>query len=117
MDTEPNGDDEEPRSGAEHEGERPRHSLSGPWDPPSGPWKTWLDIPLVLRAPEVALLLHVSRSTAYVAMNDGTIPSFSVRGTLRCLRIVVWAVANGEDPWKFLGRDPFDDGGPLGVAS
>lgn len=95
----------------------PRHALSRAGGAPSGPWKTWLDVPPVLRAPEVQLLLNVSRSTAYAAMSDGTIPSFRVRNTLRCLRIAVWAVANGQDPATYIGRYPFDDTSPAELAS
>ena len=99
-------------------GEHPaRHALRGAVGAPSGPWKTWLDVPLVLRAPEVQLLLNVSRSTAYAAMSDGTIPSFRVRNTLRCLRIAVWAVANGRDPAIYIGKYPFDDTGSVELAS
>ena len=90
---------------------------SAPGGSPSGPWKTWLEVPLVLRAPEVQLLLNVSRSTAYAAMRDGTIPSFRVRNTLRCLRIVVWAIANGKDPLTYIGKYPFDEGASAEVAS
>ena len=103
-------DDEQPE-------QAPHHALNGPGGAPSGPWKTWLDVPLVLRAPEVQLLLNVSRSTAYAAMSDGTIPSFRVRNTLRCLRIVVWAVANGADPQIYIGKYPFDDRDPSAIAS
>ena len=46
-------DDEQPE-------QAPHHALNGPGGAPSGPWKTWLDVPLVLRAPEVQLLLNVS---------------------------------------------------------
>lgn len=92
---------------------RPRHELGGSGLVPGGPWKSWEDVPLALKAPELAIVLRVSRSTAYEAMRDGTIPSFRVRGTLRCTRVVVWAVANGLDPWEYVAKNPFVDDGPI----
>src|SRR5688572_23498684 len=83
VDTMPKHHDEELLNRAELQRHQPHHSLGAPGGVPSGPWKTWLDVPLVLRAPEVQVLLNVSRSTAYAAMRDGTIPSFRVRNTLR----------------------------------
>ena len=117
MDTMPKHHDEELLNREELQRPQPHHSLGTPGGVPSGPWKTWLDVPLVLRAPEVQVLLNVSRSTAYAAIRDGTIPSFRVRTTLRCLRIVVWAIANSKDPSTYVGTYPFDDAAADEVAS
>lgn len=89
--------------------ERPRHSLASA-DGQPGKWKTWEDVPLVLTIVELAKVLRVSRATAYAAAKDGSIPSFRVRGTLRCTRPVAWAVANGMNPWDYVGQNPFGDG-------
>lgn len=89
-------------------GTRPRHSLASVDGQPGGKKPgTWEDVPLVLTISELAVMLRVSRATAYAAVSDGSIPCFRVRGSLRCTRVSAWAIANGLDPWDFVGQDPF----------
>lgn len=65
----------------------------------------------------LAEVLRVSRATAYAAAKDGSIPSFRVRGALRCTRPVAWAVANGLNPWDYVGQSPFGGDNPDAVVS
>lgn len=89
-------------------GTQPRHSLASiDGQPGAKKWGTWADVPLVLTIVELAVTLRVSRATAYAAVSDGSIPCFRVRGSLRCTRVSAWAIANGLDPWAFVGHDPF----------
>lgn len=85
------------------------HSLASATGEPCGGWASWEEIPLVLTAYEVQAILGSGRSTTYDALGDGTIPSFKFRSCRRCTRDAVWAVANGLDPWSFVGIYPFDD--------
>ena len=110
MSTEHNHDDEHSDDPGEEDvaNKQPRHSLASAGGQP-GLWTSWEDVPLVLKIVELAEVLRVSRATAYAAAKDGSIPSFRVRGALRCTRPVAWAVANGLNPWDYVGQNPFGE--------
>jgi excisionase family DNA binding protein len=117
MNTELNHDEHSENPGqGQGVAKQPRHSLASIGGEP-GMWTTWEDVPLVLKIVELAEVLRVSRATAYAAAKDGSIPSFRVRGTLRCTRPVAWAVANGLNPWDYVGQNPFGSAHPDAVVS
>jgi excisionase family DNA binding protein len=112
MNTEHSHDDEHSPNPSQEEvtAKQPRHSLASVGGEP-GMWTTWDDVPLVLKIVELAEVLRVSRATAYAAAKDGSIPSFRVRGALRCTRPVAWAVANGLNPWDYVGQNSHESAG------
>ncbi len=118
MSTEHNHDDEHSDDTGEEDvaAKQSRHSLASAGGQP-GMWTTWDDVPLVLKIVELAEVLRVSRATAYAAAKDGSIPSFRVRGTLRCTRPVAWAVANGLNPWDYVGQSALGGESPEAVVS